>query len=228
MVSRSRISPIRMQSGAWRSAFFSADLQALRVAADLALVDDRLLVGEQELDRVLDGQDVPGHLLVALVEHRGERGALAGAGGAHHQDQAALLEHELRSGSAGRSGSRASGISNGMQRITAAIVPRCLKPDRRKLPTPDRPTPTLSSPVSSSSSSWLGRQQLGQQLARLGVGERLVGELQELAVDLDQDRRAGREVDVGRALLGHQAQQRSMLPALIGVPFGRGSWAIET
>ena len=48
------------------------------------------------------------------------------------------------------------GMLNGMQRNTAAIEPRCLKAERRKLPTPDRPTPTLSSPVSSSSSSCVG------------------------------------------------------------------------
>jgi hypothetical protein len=64
------------------------------VSRDLALVDDRLLVVEQELDRVLDRQDVAGHLLVAAVEHRRERRALAGAGRSDHQDQAALLEHE--------------------------------------------------------------------------------------------------------------------------------------
>jgi hypothetical protein len=52
----------------------------------------RLLVAEQELDRVLDGEDVAGELLVAPLQHRGQRGALAGAGGAHHQDQAALLQ----------------------------------------------------------------------------------------------------------------------------------------
>jgi hypothetical protein len=51
-----------------------------------------------------------------------------------------------------------------------------------------------------------GMEQAREQLARLSVGERLVRELEQLAVDLDQDRRAGREVHVGRALLGHQAQ----------------------
>ena len=50
-----------MQSGAWRSAFFSAISKRLGVGADLALVDDRLLVLEDELDRVLERQDVAGH-----------------------------------------------------------------------------------------------------------------------------------------------------------------------
>jgi hypothetical protein len=43
-----------------------------------------------------------------------------------------------------------------MQRNTAAMLPRCLKADRRKLPTLATPMPTLSSPVSSSSSSCCG------------------------------------------------------------------------
>ena len=47
------------------------------------------------------------------------------------------------------------GTSVGMQRNTAAIVPRCLKADSRKVPTPGSCRPSLSSPVSSSSSSWV-------------------------------------------------------------------------
>ena len=54
------------------------------------------LLREQELDRVLDGEDVAGHLLVAPLDHRRQRRALAGAGGADHQDQAALFQHQLR------------------------------------------------------------------------------------------------------------------------------------
>jgi hypothetical protein len=60
MVSLSRISPIRMQSGAWRMAFFRAICQSLGVGADLALVDDGFLVLEQEFDRVFHRQDVAG------------------------------------------------------------------------------------------------------------------------------------------------------------------------
>ena len=58
IVSRSRISPIRITSGAWRSVFFSAVLPAVGVDADLALRDDAVLVRVHELDRVLDRDDV--------------------------------------------------------------------------------------------------------------------------------------------------------------------------
>ena len=57
------------------------------VQADLALVDVRLLVGEGELDRVLDGEDVQRLALVDVVEHGRDGRALAGAGDAGEDDQ---------------------------------------------------------------------------------------------------------------------------------------------
>jgi hypothetical protein len=62
---------------------------ALGVEAHFALVDDRALVGVQELDRVLDGDDVVGAVVVAVIDHAGERSRLAGAGRARHQHQPA-------------------------------------------------------------------------------------------------------------------------------------------
>jgi hypothetical protein len=62
---------------------------------DLALVDDRLLVAEEVLDRILDGQDVAGAVAVAVIEHRGDGRRLAGTGGADDQDQAALLHDQV-------------------------------------------------------------------------------------------------------------------------------------
>ena len=47
------------------------------VEADFALVDDGFLVGEHELDRVFDGQNVQRFALVDVVEHRGDGRALA-------------------------------------------------------------------------------------------------------------------------------------------------------
>ncbi len=70
-------------------------LERRRVLADLALVDDRVAVAVQELDRVLDRDDVLGHRPVHVVDHRRERGRLAGAGGAGEQDDPALLLGEL-------------------------------------------------------------------------------------------------------------------------------------
>src|SRR5258708_14393300 len=48
-----------------------------------------------ELDRVLHRDDVAGQLLVDLVDHGRERGALARAGGARDENQAAGLIGEM-------------------------------------------------------------------------------------------------------------------------------------
>ena len=69
--------------------------EAGRVDADLALVDDAALVPVHELDRILDREDVVGAVAVDLVDHRGERRRLTGAGRAGDEDEAARLHREL-------------------------------------------------------------------------------------------------------------------------------------
>jgi hypothetical protein len=95
IVSRSRISPTedRVRVLAQRRA--QRVREAQRVRADLALVDEALLALVHELDRVLDGQDVAVLVLVEVVHHRRQRGALARAGRAGHQHHAARLERQL-------------------------------------------------------------------------------------------------------------------------------------
>ena len=67
-----------------------------RVGRHLALVDDRLVVLVQELDRVLDGHDVHAPRAVDVVHHAGQRRALAAARRAGDQDEAAFLVGDLR------------------------------------------------------------------------------------------------------------------------------------
>ncbi len=69
--------------------------EVLRVVADLALRDDRALVLEDELDRVLDRDDVLVEVLVYVVDHGRERRALARARDARHEDEAAVQAREL-------------------------------------------------------------------------------------------------------------------------------------
>ena len=95
IVSRSRISPTRITSGSWRSAARRASAEARRVGADLALVDDAALVPVHELDRVLDREDVLGARAVDLVDQRGERRRLTGAGRAGDEHEAARLRRQL-------------------------------------------------------------------------------------------------------------------------------------
>src|SRR5436190_1388010 len=49
----------------------------------------------QEFDRIFDRDDVIRRCLVAMVDHRRDRRGLAGAGGAHHQDEPALHHDEV-------------------------------------------------------------------------------------------------------------------------------------
>src|SRR5206468_8819060 len=63
--------------------------KARAVGAELALGDDRALVLGSVLDRVLDGDDVAVGRAVDVVDHGGERGGLAAAGGAGDEDESA-------------------------------------------------------------------------------------------------------------------------------------------
>ena len=62
-----------------------------RVEPDLALVDDAVAVGMQDLDRILDRDDVLVARAVDVVEHRRERRRLARAGRAGDEHEAAVL-----------------------------------------------------------------------------------------------------------------------------------------
>jgi hypothetical protein len=95
------------------------------------------------------------------------------------------------------------GITKGMQRNTAAMEPRCLEAEAAHARDADADV-ELAGVLELL--HLLRGQQLGQQLARLVGGEQLVRQLQDLAVDLDEDRRVRRHVDVGGALLRHQPQ----------------------
>jgi len=69
-------------------------LQVDEIGADLTLIDDRLLVAKQVLDRILEGEDVTCQQFVAVVEHRGDGRALATACTTHQQDEAAPLHDQ--------------------------------------------------------------------------------------------------------------------------------------
>ena len=63
----------------WRLAqrVFKRVFVRVRVDAHVALVHHRALVRMQELQRIFDGEDVAGDVLVAVVDHRRQRGGLA-------------------------------------------------------------------------------------------------------------------------------------------------------
>ena len=64
------------------------------ILSELALIEERLLVRMQKLDRVLQGQNMNFLRHVELVQHRGERRRFSAAGGARHENDAVLfLDH---------------------------------------------------------------------------------------------------------------------------------------
>ena len=89
--------------GVFADGVLHADAEVDDVEADLALVDQALVFGEHEFDRVFEREDVLAVALVDQVEHRGDRRALAGAGDAGQQHHALIVSGKAsRSTAAGR------------------------------------------------------------------------------------------------------------------------------
>ena len=63
--------------------------EAQGVAMHFALIDQAALAFVHELDRIFDGYNVVRAVVVAVIDHAGERGRLARAGRPGHQHQAA-------------------------------------------------------------------------------------------------------------------------------------------
>ena len=66
------------------------------ILAELTLVEERLLVRVQKLDRIFQGQNMNFLRQIELVQHRGERRRLSAPGGARDEnDPVLLLDHFL-------------------------------------------------------------------------------------------------------------------------------------
>ena len=71
-------------------------IEAVTVAADLPLLDQRTSATVQEFDRILQRQNVPRLVPVDLVDHRRQRGGLAAAGGAGDQKKPVVAPQQRR------------------------------------------------------------------------------------------------------------------------------------
>jgi hypothetical protein len=177
------------------------------VAADFALVDDRFLVLEQVFDRVFQRQDVAGALFVAVVEHRGDRGRLAGTGGADDQQQAALFhdqfgQHRRQAEFAQRRDGRrheaehgrdAAALAEGRQAEAAQVGHR---------------NAHVQLVGAVQFVDLLFRGDLGQQhLSMLSGLELVLVDRDEVPVDLDVDGRIDREEHVRRVFFFHELEQ---------------------
>ena len=186
-VSVSRISPIRITSGSWRSAARSADRKSAVSMPDLALVDRRDVVLVQDLDRVLDRDDVDRLGLVDVVDHRGERRGLARAGRSGHEDQPAVLvgDRPDRVGQTRppRTTGRRSGACAGPSRSSPAGGTRSRgtvrrsAPSRRSRPRPSRRrSPCDRSGMMPSAIAWVSIAVSGSRSSRSSPwGIRIIG-----------------------------------------------------
>ncbi len=180
-------------------------LQGMGVGADLALVDDRLLVLELVLDRVFHREDVARELCVAAVDHRSERGALARARRPHDQQQATLLEDQF--------------AEDGRQ-VEAGQLRDVLRdePHDHRVAAPLAHGAHAEAPHAGERHAHVElarflqlldavrRHDLGQQVLRCIEGQQLAVDGHALAVDLDEDRGVGRKIDVRGPLFGHQPE----------------------
>jgi hypothetical protein len=179
---------------------------AVRVQAHFALVDDRLLVPMQVLDRILDREDVARVFDVALIDHRRQRGRLARAGGADHQDQPARLHDQV-----------AEDIRQ-LQLVDAGD----LALDRADH---HADFAALLEHVDAEAAGFLHRQrhvqlEIALELRHLAFVHQRIGDLLDhaagqagiaqwvkLALDLDVHRGAGRQEHVRRALVYHKLEE---------------------
>ena len=65
-----------------------ASLEAVGIETDLTLLDHRLVVLEDKLDGVFQGDNVLFEVGVDVLDHRRQCCGLAGSGGSRHQDDA--------------------------------------------------------------------------------------------------------------------------------------------
>ena len=122
-----------------------------------------------DLDRVLEGDDVAGRGAVDVVDQGGERGRLAGAGGAADQHQPVLEVGEGARPPAAGPAPRASGTSPLMIRNTAARPPSCWNTLTRKRRPRSRPRRRSRPPGrAAASSSWRG-DRCGSSSARTSL-----------------------------------------------------------
>ena len=148
IVSRSRISPTRITSGSCRNARRIASANDVHIDAHFALIDRRLLVIVIELDRVFDRDDVVIDVLVDIVDHRGQRRALARAGRAGDQEQPARPHDQTLEHIGGTPSCSIVNILTGICRSTIATLPRCLKIETRNRAASPNAKPKSALPVS--------------------------------------------------------------------------------
>ncbi len=158
------------------------------------------------LDRVLDGDDVPGVAAVDLLDERRERRRLARTGRPADEDQARAAGCASGSTAGGRPSVASRGTRLGSRRTAAAARPRSRCRLMRK-----RPTPAIRNEASAMRASRYWRRACGasagqHRLLDVEAVERPFGERDDLAVDANRRRRAGDEQQIAAVARGQQAE----------------------
>ena len=111
--------------GIFADRVLHADFEVDHVQADLALIDQALVFGEDEFDRVFERENVLAIPVVDPVEHRGDRRALAGAGDAGEQHHALVVSGKAFRSTGGRKRPSKSGTMLFTRRATMPMWPSC-------------------------------------------------------------------------------------------------------
>src|SRR5690606_7729685 len=181
-------------------------LPAVGIDADLTLGDDAALVLVHELDRVLDGDDVARTVLVAVADHRRQRGRLAGASGADEDDDAALGHRQRLDDRR-----QVQLFDGGDARLDATqhhadLVALVEAADAEAADAGDADREVALVGLFELL-ALRGVHHVQHKIARLLRRQRILGDRRQLAVHLHRGRDAGRDEQVRRLLVRHQLEE---------------------
>ncbi|MCY1435404.1 hypothetical protein D9M71_514990 [compost metagenome] len=205
--------------------------EGLGVQPHLALGDDAALVLVDELDGVFDGDDVAGGILVAIADHRRQRGGLTGTGGTDEDHQAALGHRQLLEDFRQLEvvDGRDVGFDAAQDHADQVALVERADPETADTTGADGEVALV---VLGELAALLLAHHREHGLAGLLRRQGTLGHRQQLAVDLHGRRDASGDEQVGSALLHHQSQQfvefhrdtrldHAIRNRILGAPFAR-------
>ena len=185
---------------------FQGHLEALGVDPHLTLGHNTALVLVHEFDRVLDGNDVPATVPVTMPQHGGQRGGLTGTGGAHEDDQASLghgqVLGDVRQGQIINLGNLY--FDPTQHHATQVALEESADPETADTPGTDGKIALVGG---IELRALLVIHRAIDKFTGLFRSEGILGDRQNLAVDLHAGRHTRRDKQVRTALLHHQPQQ---------------------
>ena len=176
--------------------------EIVRVQADLALRDEALLVLVDELDRLLDGEDVPAVMVVDVVDDARERGGFARAGRPGDEDQAEPELDELEHGVGQAELLEGHHLvrDHAHDAADAELLHQVIRAEAR---VPGNGVREVHVAIPDEILPLLGRAELREDFAEAFVGQDRLVRRVEVAGDAELRRGPGEEVQVGGAERAH-------------------------